>query len=133
MTAVPAKRTRAQQNAKNRRDGAQFESDVRDYTRTRGLEAEGLRKAGKYDEGDVSIRDKVGIVAVAELKAGKNISLRKWWDEEAVPEAKNFADKRSLPDPPMPALIMKSHNKPTKDALVVISLERYLDLLGGSA
>lgn len=127
------KRTRAQQNAKNRRDGAQFESDVRNYIRSRGLEAEGLRKAGRYDEGDVSIRDKVGFVAVAELKAGKNLSVRKWWKEEAIPEAKNFANKRSLLDPPHPALILKSHNEPVGKSLVVLSLADYLTLLGGNA
>lgn len=127
------KRTVAQQNAKNRADGSRYESAVRDYLRLRGLEAEGLRKAGKYDEGDVGIRDKVGWVSAAELKAGKNIRLRYWWEEEAVPEARNFSNKRSLLEPVHPALILKSHNKPVKDSLVVISLETYATLLGGSA
>lgn len=133
MPSPEKKRTPAQQNAKNRRDGAQFESDVRNYIRSRGLEAEGLRKAGRYDEGDVSIRDKVGFVSVAELKAGKNLSVRRWWEEEAVPEAAHFSNKRSLPEPPHPALILKSHNKPISKALVVIDLDTYLTLLGGNA
>ena len=131
--SAPKKRTTAQQNAKNRRDGARFESDVRDYIRGRGLEAEGLRKAGKYDEGDVGIRDTVGWVSAAETQAGTNLRVRHWWENEAVPEAKNFSAKRSLLEPVHPALILKSHGKPVKDALVVISLETYVDLLGGNA
>lgn len=127
------KRTVAQQNAKNRRDGAKYESDVTAYVRKAGFEAEGLRKAGRYDEGDLSIRDKVGVVAVAELKSGVNMRVRHWWEEEAIPEARNYANKRSLLEPPAPALIMKSHGQSVGKSLVVISLDQYLELLGASA
>lgn len=123
----------ASQNAKNRRDGAKFESDVVNYLRDRGFEAERLRLSGKQDEGDVTLRDKVGVAAVLELKAGKNIRPRFWYDEEAVPEAKNFATRRSMIEAPMPTLVMKSHGKSIGKALVTISLEHYLDLMGGAA
>lgn len=123
----------ASQNAKNRRDGAAFESAVVNYLRDRGLEAERLRLSGKQDEGDVTLRDKVGVAAVLELKAGKNLSVRRWYDDEAVPEAQNFANRRSMIEPPMPVLVMKSHNKSIGKALVTISLEHYLDLMGGAA
>lgn len=121
------------QNARNRRNGAKFESDVTAYVRSRGLEAERLRTSGKLDEGDLTIRDKVGVAAVCELKSGKNLSVRRWWEEEAIPEAKNYASRRALLEPPQPALIMKSHNQSIGKSLVVISLDQYLALLGGSA
>lgn len=123
----------AKQNAKNRRDGAAFESAVVKYVRERGLEADRLRLSGKQDEGDVVVRDKVGVAAVMETKAGKNLRVRHWWDEEAVPEAKNYADRRSMLEPPMPALVLKSHNKNVSKSLVVISLSDFVDLLGGHA
>src|SRR5699024_6135074 len=115
------------------RDGAAFETALVNYFRDRGLEADRLRTSGKEDEGDIAVRDKVGVVAIVEAKAGKNIRPRYWFDEEAVPEAKKYADRRSLLEPPMPALAMKSHNKPIGKALVTISLEHYVDLLGGNA
>lgn len=121
------------QNARNRRNGAAFESAVTNYVRSKGLEAERLRTSGKLDEGDLTIRDKVGVAAVCELKAGKNLSVRRWWEEEAIPEAKNFASRRSLLEPPHPALIMKSHNQSIGKSLVVISLDQYLELLGGAS
>lgn len=121
------------QNARNKQNGTKFETDVVDYVRKRGLEADRLRLSGKEDEGDLVIRDKAGPVAVVEAKAGKNIRPRHWYDEEAVPETKAYANKRSMLEPPMPALFMKSHNKSIGKALVTISLEHYVDLLGGSA
>lgn len=120
-------------NRKNKRDGTAFESAVVKHVRSRGLEADRLRTSGKEDEGDIAIRDKVGVVAILECKAGKNIRPRHWYDEEAVPEAKKYADRRSLLEQPMPALVMKSHNKSIGKALVTVSLDHYLDLLGGSA
>lgn len=121
------------QNAKNRRNGTAFESAIVEYVRKRGLEADRLRTSGKEDEGDLVIRDKVGVAAVAEAKSGKNLRVRFWWEEEAIPESKNYAARRSMLEPPAPALILKSHNKNISKALVVIDLETYVDLLGGKA
>ena len=120
-------------NRKNKRDGTAYETALVNYFRERGLEADRLRLGGKEDEGDIAVRDRAGVVAIVEAKAGKNIRPRYWYDEEAVPEAKKYADRRSLLEQPMPALVMKSHNKPIGKSLVTISLEHYVDLLGGSA
>lgn len=121
------------QNTKNRRAGAKFEADLVSYIRSRGLEADRLRLSGTADEGDIVIRDSVGVVAVCEAKAGTNLRVRHWWDNEAIPEARNYAARRSLLEPPAAALLMKSHNKSIGKALVTVSLDHYLDLLGGSA
>ena len=75
----------------------------------------------------------MGTVAIIEAKAGKNVRPRWWYEEEAVPEAKKYTDRRSLLEPPMPVLAMKSHNKSIGKSLIVISLDDYTDLLGGSA
>lgn len=123
----------AAQNRKNKRDGTAYESALVAYFRSRGLEADRLRTSGKEDEGDIAVRDKAGVVAIIEAKAGKNIRPRFWYDEEAVPETKKYADRRSMLEPPMPALAMKSHNKSIGKSLVTISLDDYIDLLGGSA
>lgn len=127
------KRSASAINKKNKRDGTAYESAVVNYFRDRGFEADRLRLSGKDDEGDIVVRDKVGAVAIVEAKAGVNIRPRHWFDEEAVPEAKRYADRRSLLEPPMPALAMKSHNKPVGKSLVTITLEDYVTLLGGHA
>lgn len=123
----------AAQNRKNKRDGTAYESAIVNYFRSRGFEADRLRTSGKEDEGDIAVRDKVGTVAIIEAKAGKNVRPRYWYEEEAVPEAKKYTDRRSLLEPPMPVLAMKSHNKSIGKSLIVISLDDYADLLGGSA
>lgn len=117
------------QNTRNRRNGAQFETDLVKYFRAEGFDAERLRLSGAQDEGDLVVR--AGDVRyVVEAKAGKNLSVRRWFDEEAVPEAKSYAAKRSLlEEEARPALLLKSHGKNINKSLVTIDVGTFVQLL----
>lgn len=115
--------------AANRRRGAKYEIDVVEYFRRSGFDTERMRLSGIQDEGDAVVR--VGDHRVVlEMKAGKNLSVRRWYEEEAVPEAKNYAKRRSLPNEEVhAALAMKSHNKAIGKSLITIDLDTFAYLL----
>jgi hypothetical protein len=73
----------------DKRKGAAFETGILKWFRSKGVNAERLRLAGKDDEGDV-----VCIVAgrpyVFELKATVKMDLPQFW-REATTEAFNYA------------------------------------------
>ena len=116
--------------AANRRRGTQYESDLVKHFRGKGMDTERLRLSGREDEGDIVVRIGKDQRVIVEAKSGKNIRPRFWYDEEAVPEARNYTKRRSLlNEEVLPALIMKSHNKAIGKSLVTIDLDTFTDLL----
>lgn len=116
--------------AANRRRGTQFETDLVKHFRSKGMDTERLRLSGKEDEGDIVVRIGRDQRVVVEAKSGKNLSVRRWFEEEAVPEARNYAKRRSLLNEEVAAtLVMKSHNKAIGKSLVTIDLDTFTDLL----
>ena len=79
--------------------GATFETDVRDWFRTNGYDAERLARTGAKDEGDIAIRsDFLGYVGVIEAKApgqSGRIDLP-GWTREAQLEATHYAEARVI-------------------------------------
>lgn len=118
------------QAAKNKRDGSAYESALVNYFRERSYEADRLRLSGKEDEGDLVVRHNGKPFLIIEAKAGKNIRPRYWYDDEAVPEARNYCKRRGLPGI-TPVLAMKSHNKSIGSSLITISLDDLAQLLEG--
>lgn len=117
------------QNTRNRRNGAKYETDVIEFFRKKGFDAERLRLSGLQDEGDGVVRAG-DLRVVLEMKSGKNLSVRRWFEEEAVPEAKNYAKRRSLlTEEVIPILAMKTHGKSIGKSLVTIDLDTFSYLL----
>ena len=116
--------------AANRRRGTQYESDLVKHFRGKGMDTERLRLSGREDEGDIVVRIGKDQRVIVEAKSGKNIRPRFWWNEEAVPEARNYTKRRSLlNEEVIPALVMKEHNKAIGKRLVTIDLDTFTDLL----
>ena len=116
--------------AANRRKGSQYETDLVDYFRKRKWDTERMRLSGTLDEGDLVVRLDRDHRLIVEAKSGKNIRPRFWFDEEAVPEAKNYAKRRSLlTEEAIPVLAMKSHNKAIGKSLITIDLDTFAYLL----
>jgi len=111
--------------------GARFETEVRDWFRSRGYLAERLARAGKNDEGDVAIsKDFLGNTGVLEAKApgaGNRIDLS-GWTKEAQVEAKNYAKARGLKeDEVLPAIVIKARGKSVSDSYLVFRLGDLFD------
>ena len=112
--------------------GATFETDIRDWFRNRGYDAERLARTGAKDEGDVSVRaDFLGSIGVLECKApgaGNAIDLS-GWTKEAQTEAKNYAEARALgKELVLPAVVIKARGKSIADSYLVLRLG---DVFGG--
>ena len=106
--------------------GANFETDIRDWFRSRGYDAERLARAGSKDEGDVAVRaDFLGSIGIIECKApgaGNAIDLS-GWTKEAQTEAKNYAEARALEQKlVLPALVIKARGKSIADSYLVLRL-----------
>lgn len=114
--------------AANKRKGAAYEIALVDHFREAKFDTERLRLSGKEDEGDIVVRAG-GRRVIVEAKSGTNVRPRHWFDEEAVPEARNYSKRRDLTEDAMPVLSMKSHNKAIGKSLVVITLDEFTELL----
>lgn len=115
--------------AANRRKGASYEVALVNHFREEQFDTERMRLSGTQDEGDLILRAGP-LRVVVEAKSGTNIRPRHWYESEAVPEALNYAKRRSLlEEEVMPALVMKSHGKNVKKSLVTIDLESFVHLL----
>jgi hypothetical protein len=106
--------------------GATFETDIRDWFRSNGYDAERLARAGAKDEGDVAVRaDFLGSIGVIECKApgaGNAISLS-GWTKEAQTEAAHYAKARQKDrSEVMAAVIIKARGKSIDDAYLVLRL-----------
>jgi hypothetical protein len=106
--------------------GATFESDIRDWFRNHGFDAERLARAGARDEGDVVVKtDFLGSIGIIECKApgasGK-ITLPGWTAEAQV-EADHYAEARNIDrNAILPAVIIKARGKSIDDAYLVLRL-----------
>jgi Holliday junction resolvase len=106
--------------------GANFETDIRDWFRNHGYDAERLARAGAKDEGDVVVKtDFLGSIGILECKApgesGK-ITLSGWTAEAQV-EADHYAEARGLDRRGvLPAVIIKARGKSIDDAYLVFRL-----------
>ncbi len=106
--------------------GATFETDIRDWFRGFGYDAERLARTGKRDEGDVAVRsDFLGSVGVIEAKApgsSGRIDLS-GWTKEAQLEATHYAEARGLDrESVLPAVIIKARGKAIADSYLVFRL-----------
>lgn len=110
----------------HKRRGATYETELRDYFRRNGYDAERLARAGKLDEGDIVIRkDFLGSIGILEAKApGKDgrIDLS-GWSREAQVEAANYARARGMDDSQiLGAVCIKARGKSTADSYLVFRL-----------
>jgi hypothetical protein len=106
--------------------GATFETDIRDWFRSRGYDAERLARAGAKDEGDVAVRaDFLGSIGVIECKApgaGNAIDLS-GWTKEAQTEATHYSEARQIDRKAvLPAVVIKARGKSIDDAYLVLRL-----------
>ena len=106
--------------------GANFESDIRDWFRANGYDAERLARTGARDEGDVVVRsDFLGSIGIIECKApgaGNKVDLS-GWSKEAQLEAQHYADARELErEKIIAALVIKARGKSIADAYLVLRL-----------
>ena len=106
--------------------GASFETDIRDWFRARGYDAERLARAGAKDEGDVAVRaDFLGSIGVIECKApgaGNSINLSGWQKESQV-EAAHYAEARGIErETVLAAVVIKARGKSIDDAYLVFRL-----------
>ena len=106
--------------------GATFESDIRDWFRNHGFDAERLARAGARDEGDVVVKtDFLGSVGIIECKApGANGKITlSGWTAEAQIEATHYAEARGIDRRAiLPAVIIKARGKSIDDAYLVLRL-----------
>lgn len=127
MTEEAAKR-----NARNRRAGARWQSDLRNGLREEGKDIERLVLTGKEDEGDLVIRIAVAIglppeYVVIEAKAGEMKPAE--FVREAELEAKHYAEHRGIPASQVKGIaVVKRRGANWKDAYVLTSLRSYFDL-----
>jgi Holliday junction resolvase len=106
--------------------GAQYETDLKDYFRGLGFDAERLARRGSKDEGDVVVRsDFFGSIGILEAKApgaGNKIDLSGWQAESKV-EARNYAEARDIEiSGVLPAVVIKARGKSIADSYLVLRL-----------
>ena len=111
--------------------GANFETDIRDWFRSRGYDAERLARTGAKDEGDVSIRSGfLGFIGVLECKApgaGNAIDLS-GWTKEAQIEATHYSEARGIDRRAvLPAVVIKARGKSIADSYLVLRLGDLFD------
>jgi hypothetical protein len=106
--------------------GATYETQLKDYFRGLGYDAERLARRGSKDEGDVVVRSNfLGAIGIIEAKApgasGK-ITLSGWLKEAQV-EAGNYAEARDIKiDDVLPAVVIKARGKAVADSYLVFRL-----------
>ncbi|MEU8133215.1 hypothetical protein [Streptodolium elevatio] len=117
----------AARNRRNKRKGADWESELRDGLRADGFDIESLRLAGKEDEGDMVIRTEDAKFLVIEAKNAKfepGVFLG-----EAITERKNFAKHRGLDLEDVESIVVvKRRGKGWRQAFVLTTVEDYFGL-----
>ncbi|WP_327292423.1 hypothetical protein [Streptomyces sp. NBC_01198] len=115
------------QGARNKRKGAQWETDLREGLRAEGLDVESLRLHGTEDEGDMVIREDDGHWLVIEAKNARfepGVFLG-----QAQIEREHFAKHRGLDlDRVESIVVVKRRGKPWRKAFVLTTVEEYLGL-----
>ena len=112
--------------------GATYETQLKDYFRGLGYDAERLARRGSKDEGDIVVRsDFLGSIGILEAKApgaGNKIDLS-GWTKEAQVEAINYAEARDIDiNAILPAVVIKARGKSVGDSYLVLRLD---DVFGG--
>lgn len=107
--------------------GATYETDIKDYFRGLGYDAERLARRGSKDEGDVVVRSDfigatIGILECKAPGAGNAINLSGWQAESRV-EAANYAEARNIDiSDVLPAVVIKARGKAIADSYLVLRL-----------
>jgi hypothetical protein len=109
----------------NGRKGAQFETDVMKWLRSKGVTAERLTKAGAKDEGDL-VTIIAGQTYILELKNRKKLDLPEFWEEAQV-ESDNYAKARGMSYTPPSFVIVKRRNHGVDRAWVIQDLRQWLE------
>jgi hypothetical protein len=113
--------------------GATYETDIKDYFRNLGYDAERLARRGSKDEGDVVVRAdflgaNIGILECKAPGASGAITLS-GWSKEAQVEADNYSEARNLArENVLPAVVIKARGKSIADSYLVLRLG---DVFGG--
>ena len=113
--------------------GATYETDIKDYFRGLGYDAERLARRGSKDEGDVVVRSDfigatIGILECKAPGAGNAINLSGWAKEASI-EARNYAEARNIDiSDVLPAVVIKARGKAIADSYLVLRLG---DVFGG--
>ena len=122
----------SRRNARNKRAGARWQSDLRDGLRASGLDVERLVLAGAEDEGDLVIRVDPALsprrrYVVIEAKAGALHPAE--FVREAGLEAAHFAYHRGLDLAEVTGIaVIKRRGSNWRDAYVLTSLRDYFAL-----
>ncbi|WP_394615863.1 hypothetical protein JNUCC0626_40035 [Lentzea sp. JNUCC 0626] len=119
----------AKRNARNRRRGAQWQSDLRNGLRQAGLDVERLVLTGKEDEGDLVVRDYLnpGEFVVIEAKAGAMHAAE--FVRQAITEGGHFAAHRGLDRARVSSIaVVKRAGLNWKDAYVLTTVGDYFGL-----
>lgn len=112
--------------------GSRHETELTEYARGLGYDAERLARRGSKDEGDVVIRKNflgfdIGIIEAKAPGASGKIDLS-GWSKEAQVEAKNYAEARGInPKDILPAVAIKARGKSIADTYLVLRLGDVLD------
>jgi hypothetical protein len=112
--------------------GATYETDIKDYFRGLGYDAERLARRGSKDEGDVVVRSDfidatIGILECKAPGAGNAINLSGWIKEASV-EARNYAEARNIDiSDVLPAVVIKARGKAIADSYLVLRLGDVFD------
>lgn len=109
---------------KNGRKGSLFETTVLKWLRSKNVVAERLTKAGAKDEGDIVVMAN-GKTYILELKATKALKLPEFWNE-AVIEAKHYAEARSISEVPPSYVIIKRRMAGINQAWVVEDFDQWI-------
>ena len=107
-----------------KRKGSAFETGILKWLRSKGVNAERLRLAGKDDEGDI-VCMVAGQPYVFELKATVKMDLPQFWREATV-EAANYAKARGLDAVPPAYVIIKRRMAGLEQVWVVQDLQQWL-------
>lgn len=112
--------------------GATYETDIKDYFRGLGYDAERLARRGSKDEGDVVVRSDfigatIGILECKAPGAGNAINLSGWAKEASI-EARNYAEARNIDiSDVLPAVVIKARGKAIADSYLVLRLGDVFD------
>lgn len=121
----------AKRNARNRGAGKRWEKEIEDGGRALGIDTDRTRDTGTKDQGDLVMRVDGGQYVVIEAK---NAALQPGpFVEEALVEAKHFAELRGLPAERVhPVVFVKRRGKNFLDSFALITVREYLRLVSKS-
>ena len=112
-------------NRANKRRGADFETDLVNEFRQRGLVADRLHLSGKDDEGDIYVRSQLGdLEFIVEAKNVQTLDLA-GFVKELRAERENYAKHRDWLAPIDGYVIIKRRGKPVEESYVVTTVKDF--------